>query len=66
MNSPVLEEDNGRRLEVHKKDWQMESGEWKLKAQWDAVLHLPEQWKSTDDVNFGVSIEIPNALQIDG
>ena len=44
----------------------MESGEWKLKAQWDAVSHLPEEWKSTDDVNFGASIEIPNALQIDG
>ena len=58
--------DNGKRLVVHKKYWQMESGKWKLKAQQDAVSRLPEEWKPTDAVNFLASKEIPNALQIDG
>ena len=44
----------------------MESGKWKLKAQWDAVSRIPEEWKPTDAVNFLASKEIPNALQIDG
>ena len=67
VNSPLPEKNNGKRPEVHKKkDWQMESGKWKLKARWDAASHLPEEWKPTDDVNFLASKEIPNALQTDG
>ena len=64
--SPPWEKQWQKTWSSQKKDWQMESGKWKLKARWHAASHLPEEWKPTDDVNFLASKEIPNALQTDG